>query len=72
MHTQRSVFVLAAAIVVGALVIALSPLLWTDHFIGANVTTISKPLPAGCSIVSEPAGAGAIIVAHCPSWVQLS
>jgi hypothetical protein len=70
MHAQTSALViLAAAIVVAALVFSFSPLLWTDHYINDRVT---KPLPAGCSILTQPTGGSAVIVAHCPAWVQLS
>jgi hypothetical protein len=63
--------ILAAAIVLAAIILAFSPLLWTDHYIGETFT--KKPVPAGCSIQTQTGGGfqGAIVVAHCPFWVQL-
>ena len=66
---------LAIAIIIGgllvfmaALIMTISPLLWTDHYIGDTFTT--KPVPSGCSIQTQPiAGGGAVVIAHCPSWV---
>ena len=65
------VSLLAAAIVLAAIILAFSPLLWTDHYIGETFT--KKPVPAGCSIQTQTGGGfqGAIVVAHCPFWVQL-
>ena len=65
---STGLILLAAAIVVAALVMAFSPLLWTDH----NITsTLARPLPAGCSIqaVGVPPN-GEQFIAHCPVWVQ--
>jgi hypothetical protein len=71
MQTQTTgLFILAAAIVLAAIILAFSPLLWTDHNISAP-GALNRPLPAGCSIQAVGiAGNGEQFVAHCPAWVQ--
>ena len=71
MHTQTNSF-LPVAIVIGgvlvaiaALIMVLSPMLWTDHL----VTRTDTRIPAGCSI-QMPLSATAYGVARCPTWVQ--
>jgi hypothetical protein len=65
-----SLIVVAAAIVIAALIVAFSPLLWTDHNI-SSPAQLAKPLPSGCSIqaVGIPPN-GEQFIARCPSWVE--
>jgi hypothetical protein len=75
MHSKTSGFLPAAIIIGGALillaalVIALSPMLWTDHVL----VDVTRPLPSGCTMQTKSGGTapGFIPVAHCPVWVQL-
>lgn len=66
MHTQNNsslwvAIIIGGALIVAALIVALGPMLWTDHH---YVST--KPVPAGCTIQQGPA----ITTVHCPSWVD--
>ena len=76
MHTQSSgLIAVAVAIVVAGLIVAFSPLLWTDKIINDRLTPagMTQPLPAGCSVQTQAlgTGGGAIVVAHCPFWVHV-
>ena len=69
MQTQASVF-LAEGIVIGcalilvaALVLVFSPMLWTDHLLKLGPIV---PVPAGCTLQTSQY----VITAHCPIWVN--
>lgn len=68
----NAALVIGAAIVMAALVLAFSPLLWTDTWLGAN-NGFAKPLPAGCSLENKagPSYQGFLPYAHCPFWVAV-
>ena len=57
---STSIVIAALLIFSAVLVMAFSPMLWTDHILHTT------PMPAGCSIESR----GTVPVAHCPVWVQ--
>jgi Flp pilus assembly protein TadB len=69
MRTQPSAFiVLAVAIVVAACVLALSPMLWTDHYWGDKVGKFT--VPSSCSLQTM-GYQNSFVVVHCPVWVQV-
>jgi hypothetical protein len=63
-YLAEGIVIGAALILLAALVIALSPLLWHDQLYRGTT------LPAGCSVQVTPFGASAYPIAHCPFWVN--
>jgi hypothetical protein len=72
MHTKASVFLAesivigCALIVIAALILAFSPMLWTDHFMTYDTTHFTRPMPSGCTIQTSQY----VAIAHCPFWVN--
>jgi len=71
MQPKTSVFlaegivISAALVLIAVLVVAFSPLLWTDHLFHNS----NQLIPASCSITT-PLGNGYVGVAHCPVWAN--